>query len=121
MVYDVLAADRGSQLAPAAWERRWRGNSIRAGHGHRRLPRPGVGAEFFLVDGVLVAVTHAPKRGKHAFAYTAQGRHAFDLQTGVPNARRISEEEFMVRLAHIQLSRAGADAERPNMPDDVQK
>jgi hypothetical protein len=77
----------------------------------------GVGAEFFLVEGVLVAVTHTPKKGKHAFAYTPEGRRAFDLQTGVPNARRISEEEFMVRLAHVQLFSAGADAERPNVPD----
>jgi hypothetical protein len=82
---------------------------------------PGAGAEFFLVEGVLVAVTHTAKNEKHAFAYTPEGPRAYDLRTGVPNARRISEEEFMVRLAHVQLSHATPpDGEQPNVPVDGQ-
>ncbi len=78
---------------------------------------PGATAEFFLVEGVLVAVTHKAKK-KHALAYTPDGPRAYDLQTGVPNARRITEEEFMVRLAHVQLAHAGPDAERPKVTED---
>jgi hypothetical protein len=79
---------------------------------------PGATAEFFLVEGVLVAVTHKAKK-KHAWAYTPDGPRVYDLQTGVPNARRITEEEFMVRLAHVQLAQASSDAERPNVPEGV--
>ncbi len=104
----------------AAIAHTWRGACVRHGMNtdHNRASR--IGAEFFLIEGVLVAVTDTAKSGKLALAYTSDGPHGYDLRSGVPDAKRISEEEFMARLAHVQLTHADPDAERPKVPEGVQ-
>jgi hypothetical protein len=92
---------------------------MRAGMSNANPLSPDRRQEYFLIEGVLVVVSESPTEGKLALAYTSDGACAYNLSARFCNAKRISEEEFLVRLTHIQSTGSCSDGQRQKLPPDV--